>query len=60
MEINFKKSGILQLRDSKRTPNLKDLLIQGIPMVEEYKYLGIYFDTTLSFTKELKSKEEKL
>ena len=60
MEINFKKCGILHIRDSKRTPRIKDLTVQNIPVVDEYKYLGIYFDDTLSFAKELQSRSNKL
>ena len=50
MEINNKKSGIL-LHNRKNIEQKvrNNYNIKGIPVVEKYKYLGIYIDSKLSF-----------
>lgn len=49
IEINFTKSAIMIIRPDKRTkwPNIKT--IKGIPVVEQYQYLGITMDDSGSF-----------
>ena len=54
MEINFKKSGILLHNRNKIEDKIKrNYAIEDIPIVNEYKYLGIYIDTRLTFNKHL-------
>jgi hypothetical protein len=60
MQLNFRKCGILHIRNSGHTPRIKDLSIANIPVVDHYKYLGIYFDSFLRFDKEIKTRQEKL
>ena len=51
MKINRKKSGIMfvKKRNSKVKETRRD--IQEYPIVEEYKYLGIWIDYKFSFDK---------
>ena len=54
MIINRKKSGIMFLkkRDYKKSRKEYDH-IMDIPIVKEYKYLGIWMDDHFSFTKQI-------
>ena len=47
MELNRKKSGILQINKSKKKM-WKITNIDGIPVVNQYKYLGVTLDNALS------------
>ena len=48
MKINKQKSGIIFCkRKSMKKDNRKD--IEGYPVVQKYKYLGIIIDEKLSF-----------
>ena len=51
MTINKKKSGIIFYKKKKRK-RLKDNDIAGYPIVEEYKYLGIWMDQKMTFEKQ--------
>ena len=59
MVINKKKSGIMYLRGRKRSEAQKTKFhednkkVLDIPVVMEYKYLGILFDETLKFDSHL-------
>lgn len=46
MDLNTKKSGILQLVRNKNS-KWREVQINDIPVVEEYKYLGIWFDNKM-------------
>ena len=46
MELNKKKSGILQIVRNKNN-QWRQSQINGIPIVDEYKYLGIWFDNKM-------------
>ena len=46
MELNKKKSGILQIVRNINN-QWRQTQINGIPIVNEYKYLGIWFDNKM-------------
>ena len=60
MKINRKKSGIMfvKKRNSKINATRKNL--QEYPIVEEYKYLGIWFDDKLTFENHIRRIKEKI
>ena len=50
MAINRKKSQIIQLKFSKHKKHKSTIgSINGLKLVQQYKYLGVDFDETLSF-----------
>ena len=49
LEINKSKSALMHIRSSHRTPNPPVAPIGGIPIVTEYKYLGVLVDDILTF-----------
>ena len=62
MTINYKKCGLILhkgigLKDNKNR-FLNNYL--DIPIVNEYKYLGIYIDKNLNFKKQLEYMEKKM
>ena len=50
----------MQIRKDGRTPKMKDISIGGIPVVNNYKYLGVIFDDSLNFKEEIKTRNKKL
>ena len=60
MKINKKKSGVMLFR--KYAQNKKHELgeIEGIPIVKEYKYLGIYIDNLMRYTKQIENTKKKI
>ena len=60
IEINRSKSGILEVRKDKRTPITKATVLKGIPIVTEYKYLGVMVDDCLNTVPERQKKNKKL
>ena len=51
MEINKKKSGIIFLEDknnNKINKKYKKLDLNGYPILNKYKYLGIYLDNNMN------------
>ena len=59
MELNKKKSGILQINKCKNK-TWKITNIQGIPVVNQYKYLGITLDSALSLDCHVKKVNENI
>ena len=59
MVINKKKSGILPLY-KKYQASFHLTEFQGYPIVTSYKYLGVYFDNSLSMRDHLKHVQKKL
>ena len=61
MKINRKKSGIIfyKRRKSKKNSNHKEEIL-GFPIVDEYKYLGLWIDETMSFDKQIIETEKKI
>ena len=50
MKINKKKSGIMIFKKKRRkNAENEEKEITGYPIVEEYKYLGIWLDSRMSF-----------
>ena len=49
MELNKNKSAILAVRLDKRTRQVKDSHIQGIPIVENFSYLGVHLNDNITF-----------
>ena len=51
MEVNNEKSAIMVLRKDRRTPGVErgigDERIEGIRVVESYKYLGVTVEDTM-------------
>ena len=61
MKINKKKSGIIIFRKRKTKKNkeeYKDIL--EYPIVDHYKYLGIYIDSKINMQKQINYMEEKI
>ena len=62
MKINKKKSGIMwfkRKKNNKKTLNeIKN--IEGYPIVENYKYLGIYIDDRMNMQKQMDHIKTKL
>ena len=59
MKLNKSKSGIMM--HGKKGKKLKvEKKIRGIPVVEEYKYLGIWIDKNLTMNKHLAYINEKV
>ena len=44
IEVNRAKSGVMAIRVDRRTPLFRERTIGGIPVVSEYKYLGLVLD----------------
>lgn len=53
IQVNANKSGILVPRVDWRTPSPSLKCIDQIPLVKEYKYLGVLFDDAFNFTADL-------
>ena len=61
MKINRKKSGIIFHQSKKGRPQRNYLEeIYGIPVVEEYKYLGIVIDARIAMNKNVNHIEKKI
>ena len=59
MTINKKKSGIIiHKKNSKRSKKRKE--VKGYPIVNEYKYLGVYIDSKMSFRPHLEYIRKKI
>ena len=58
--INKTKSAIINIRVDKRTPKSRHDTIKGIPVRENYKYLGITIDDCLKFTPFLAQRRKQL
>ena len=41
LEVNHKKSGVMQIRKDRRTPSGDEKEINGYPIVQSYEYLGV-------------------
>ena len=50
----------MQIRKDRRTPDMLDRDIGGIPIVQSYKYLGVIFDDSLNFEEEIATRNKKL
>jgi hypothetical protein len=48
LQINSKKSGILQICPRMSAPTITARSVAGIPVVSSYKYLGIHLNNKLS------------
>lgn len=59
LQINKKKSAILQIRIDKRTPNDEDEYIQGYPLKQEYKYLGIQIQEDLKLKADVEKRKQQ-
>jgi hypothetical protein len=57
IELNKKKSGIIVLNNHEE---LKAIVIEGIPVVKSYKYLGVLIDDKLKIDKHITEIEEKV
>ena len=57
IEINKIKSGIIQVRKDRRTPRPIARSYMGYPIVDEYKYLGVLIDSSLSLQLEVVRKK---
>ena len=57
LPINFDKSGIMVLRADRRTRRIQEDHIGKLPVVSNYKYLGILFDDSLKFDYEVAKKK---
>ena len=57
IEVNKAKSGIIQVRKDRRTPNPLIQTRRGYPFVDEYKYLGVMIDNALNMKAELRQKK---
>ena len=54
MKLNKGKSGVIFLentRNNKISKKYLDLDLQGFPLLNEYKYLGIWLDNNLNLNK---------
>ena len=54
MKLNKGKSGVIFLentRNNKISKKYQDLDLQGFPLLNEYKYLGIWLDNNLNLNK---------
>ena len=70
MKLNKGKSGVIFLensRNNKISKKYRDLDLQGFPLLNEYKYLGIWLDNNLNLNKntteivkKIKSKQQLL
>ena len=58
IEVNKAKSGIIQVRKDRRTPNPILRSFRGYPLVDQYKYLGVMIDNSLSLRMELQNKKQ--
>ena len=58
IEINKAKSGIIQVRKDRRTPRPIARSYMGYPIVDEYKYLGVLIDSSLSLQLEVRRKKQ--
>ena len=59
MKINKKKSGIIFYKKKKKKIK-KDKEIMGYPEVDEYKYLGIWMDSKMTFERQYKETKCKI
>ena len=57
IDINKAKSGIMQLRADRRTPNPMMTVFREYPIIEQYKYLGVILDNCLNLKFELHRKK---
>ena len=57
VEINKRKSGIMIIRQDRRTKEEKQKEIQGYPIVTHYKYLGVELDDCLNLSVERENKK---
>ena len=61
MKINLEKSGIIMWKDkNQKRKAIEKEHIEGIPVVSQYKYIGIIFDHKLSFIQHLEYIKEKI
>ena len=58
IEINKAKSGIMQVRKDRRTPNPIPRSYRGYPLVDEYMYLGVTIDNCLNLQLEVQKKRQ--
>ena len=57
IEVNYKKSAIMQIRKDRRTPTRLESTLAGFPVVTEYKYLGVIIDDALNLEMDVKKKK---
>ena len=60
MQINKKKSGIMFFKKRKTKQKENDNMILGYPIVNEYKYLGIYLDDRMNLNRHIEHIKEKI
>jgi len=59
--INYKKSGILNIIKTTRTPKIiKEEMIENYPVVKKYKYLGVWLDEKLNPKTHIESYRQKI
>lgn len=58
ISVNKEKSGILQIRQDRRTPAPSMQTWKGYPIVESYSYLGVTLDDCLKLKIELKARRQ--
>ena len=49
MKINKRKSGIMWIKKKGSGKKKKNEELEGFPVIDTYKYLGIWIDNHLSF-----------
>ena len=61
MKINKKKSGII-VHKKRHRKNKKDVKedVEGFPIVERYKYLGIWLDSSMNYEYQLEEMRKKI
>ena len=59
-EVNKSKSGILVSKLDDRTPDYPQKHLRGIPVVDQYRYLGVSVSNTFEITKNLTEKRDEV
>ena len=49
IELNLSKSAALLIRVDRRTPAYRARAIAGVPVVHQFRYLGVLIDDAISF-----------
>lgn len=59
IEINVNKSAVLELRVDARTPRTLAQSYRNIPILKEYKYLGLVITDDLKFKENIETQKER-
>jgi len=60
LKVNNNKSGILQICGRNAKPSISMKTVLGIPVVESYRYLGLYLNSKLSVDHHLEKTRKKI